>query len=90
MSLSLVIVGFSHLTECPASPETPIHISIIGILGVTVIGLRIVVVVLRINRLELDGEELTTAVVISSTALVSVLAGGACGLNMTFVQIAST
>ncbi|GFS39587.1 hypothetical protein TNIN_395871 [Trichonephila inaurata madagascariensis] len=52
MSLSLVIVGFSHLTECPA-----------------------MVIVLRVNGLELDGDELTTAAVISSTALVSVLAG---------------
>ncbi|GFR30879.1 hypothetical protein TNCT_62961 [Trichonephila clavata] len=75
LSLSLVVIGFGHLAECPASPETPIHVSVIGILGVTIISLRIVVIGLRINWQELESEELTTAVVISSTALVSILAG---------------
>ncbi|GFS81275.1 hypothetical protein NPIL_457541 [Nephila pilipes] len=74
-SSSQIFMGFNYLLQCPASPETPIHILILGLLGITVIGLRISAMVLRLTSDEQDAHQLTTAAVISSTALISFLFG---------------
>ncbi|GFT93318.1 hypothetical protein NPIL_659691, partial [Nephila pilipes] len=43
-------MGVTNIYRCPGSPETPIQVTILGLLGCLVLILRVVNLILRANR----------------------------------------